>query len=208
MLNNLFNSRFGQCMTRFGDLLLLQFVFLLTIIPVFTAGAGIAALYTVSKKLRTDSVSLVTPAYFAAFRDNFKKATLLWLCLLASGALLFFDYRFFLNSDASWIGYARIAFYGICVIWYLLFLYAFPLEAWYANTIGRHFENSIRLSLSHLGATLLITSVNALFLVLIEYAKALALLFGASGCIYLKTIIMGKYLFPDQFKKQGEGEEE
>ena len=59
------------------------------------------------------------------------------------------------------------------------------MEAWYSNTIGRHLANSIRLSLSHLGTTLLLTAVNALFLVLIEYAKALALLIGASGCIYL-----------------------
>ena len=208
MLYKLFNSRFGRCMTRLGDLLLLQVVFLLTSLPVFTAGAGIAALYTVSKQLCTDAPSLVIPAYFAAFRANFKKATLLWLCLLASAALLFFDLRFFRTSDAPWVGYARIVFYGICVVWYLLFLYTFPLEAWYSNRIGRHLSNSIRLSLSHLGTTLLLTAVNALFLALIEYAKALALLIGASGCIYLKAILVGRLLFPDQFRKQDEAEEE
>ncbi len=207
MLNNLFNSRFGQYMTRLGDLLL-QFVFLLTSIPVFTIGAGIAALYTVSKKLRTESLSLVLPTYFTAFRANFGKATILWLGFLASGALLFFDFRYFRSSDAPWIGYARIAFYGIVIVWYLYFLYAFPLEAWYDNTIGRHLANSIRLSLSHLGTTLMLTAVNALFLALIEYAKALALLIGASGCIYLKTILLGKLLFPEQFGKDEEAGEE
>ena len=68
MLYNLFNSRFGRYMTRLGDLLLLQVVFLLTCLPVFTAGAGIAALYSVSKKLYTDSVSMVIPPYFSAFK--------------------------------------------------------------------------------------------------------------------------------------------
>ena len=191
-------------MSRFGDLLLLQVIFLLTSIPVFTAGAGIAALYSVSKKMHNDSFATVIPAYFSAFKANFKKATLLWLCFLASGALLFFDLRFCRASDAPWIGYARIAFYGISAGWYLLFLYAFPLEAWYDNTIGRHLGNSIRLSLSHLGTTLLLTAVNVLFLVLIEYAKALALLIGASGCIYIKTLILGRLLFPEQFKKEEE----
>ena len=207
MLNNLFNSRFGQCMTRFGDLLLLQFVFLLTSLPVFTAGAGIAALYTVSRKLHTDSLSLVTPAYFAAFKANFRRATLLWLGLLASGALLFFDLRFCRTSEAPWIGYARIAFYGISAAWYLLFLCVFPLEAWFDNTCARHLANSMRLSLSHLGTVLLLTAVNALFLVLVEYAKALALLIGASGCIYLKTLILGRVLFPEQFRKKDAAEE-
>ena len=103
MLYNLFNSRFGRCMSRFGDLLLLQVIFLLTSIPVFTAGAGIAALYSVSKKMHNDSFAMVIPAYFSAFKANFKKATLLWLCFLASGALLFFDLRFCRASDAPWL---------------------------------------------------------------------------------------------------------
>ena len=199
MLNDLFNSRFGQWMSRFGDLLLLQLMFLLTGIPVVTVGAGIAALYSVSRKLHTDSVSAVIPAYFTAFRANFRKATLLWLSLLASGALLFFDLRFCRTGDAPWIGAARIVFYVLSALWYLLFLYAFPLEAWFDNTIGRHLENSIRLSLSHLGTTLLLTAVNVLLFMLAEYAKAIALLVGASGCVYLKTLIAGRLLFPEQF---------
>lgn len=204
MINNLFNSRFGQYMTRLGDLLLLQVVFLLTSLPVFTAGAGIAALYTVFKKLHTDAISVVLPTYFAAFKANFKKATLLWLALLASGALLYVDYRYFQADGEAWFGVMRIAVYVIGTLWYLLFLYAFPLEAWYDNAIGKHLANSIRLALSHLGTTLLLTAVNALFLALVLYAKALVLLIGASGCIYLKTLILGRLLFPEQFRKQGE----
>lgn len=204
MINNLFNSRFGRAMTRFGDLLLLQIAFLLTSLPVFTAGAGIAALYAVSKKMHTDSVPLMLPAYFAAFKANFRKATLLWLAFLAAAALLFFDYRFCRTSEAPWIGAVRIVFYVLAGVGYLYFLYAFSLQAWFDNTIGRHLENSFRLSLSHLGTTLLLTAVNALFLFLIEYAKALALLIGASGCVYLKTILIGRLLFPEQFAKKDE----
>ena len=207
MLNNLFNSRFGRCMSRLGDLLLLQVVFLLTSLPVFTAGAGIAALYSVCRKLHTDSVSLVTPAYFAAFKANFGKATLLWLGMLASGALLFFDLRFCRSSGAPWTGYARIAFTVLFAVWYLFFVYAFPLEAWFDNTIGRHLGNSIRLALSHLGTLLLVSAVNAALLALAEYAKAIALLIGASGCVYLKTLFLGRLLFPEQFKKKEDGDD-
>ena len=208
MLYNLFNSRFGRIMTRLGDLLLLQLLFVVTSLPVVTAGAGIAALYSVSKKLHTGAISVVIPSYFAAFKANFKKATLLWLALLASVALLFFDLRFCRTSDAPWIGAARIVFCGICAAWYLLFVYAFPLEAWFDNTIGRHLGNSIRLALSHLGTLLLVTAIHAALFILIEYAKALALLIGASGCVYAKTHFLGKILFPEQFKKEDEEEEE
>ena len=73
MLYNLFNSRFGRCMTRLGDLLL-QVVFLLTSLPVFTAGAGIAALYTVSKQLCTDAPPPGDPGLFCRLPDQFQKS--------------------------------------------------------------------------------------------------------------------------------------
>ncbi len=113
------------------------------------------------------------------------------------------------RCEAAWIGYARIAFYAVGLLWYLLFLCAFPLEAWFDNSISRHLGNSFRLSLSHLGTALLLTAINALLLALVSYAKALALLIGASGCAYAKTVVLGRLLFPEQFKKKSaEAEDE
>ena len=75
MFKNLFNSRLGQILTRLADLILLQLAFLVTSLPIVTIGAGISALYSVSKKLKADSVSYTLPAYWAAFKENFKTST-------------------------------------------------------------------------------------------------------------------------------------
>ena len=196
MFKNLFNSRFGQILTRLADLLLLQLAFLITSLPVVTVGAGIAALYSVSRKLRTDSVSYVLPSYLAAFRENFKTGTALWLCLLASAALLFFDLRFCQNSPANWAGPLQIFLYIVCIAVYLLFLYSFSQAAWFENRFLQYLKNSFRLALSHPGFTLLLTAIHLLFLVLAEYARPLVFLIGISGCIYGKTLLLSRLYFP------------
>ena len=208
MFKNLFNSRFGQIMSRLGDLVLLQVLFLITSLPVVTIGAGLAALYAVSKKLQADSVSFVTRSYFTAFKENFKNATIVWLGLLAAGALLFFDLRFCRGSGAPWIGYLQIAFYMLGIALFLLFLYVFPSMAWFENTIDRYLGNSFRLALSHPGTTLLLAAVSAMFLVLAEYARPLAFLIGISGSVYLKTVLLCRLFFPKQSAEKNESDTE
>ena len=198
MFKNLFNSRLGQILTRLGDLILLQLAFLVTSLPVVTIGAGITALYSVSKKLRADSVSYTLPAYWAAFKENFKTATALWLCLLAAAAVLLFDLRFCQNIPAAWAGYLQIFLYIVCIAVYLLFLYSFSQAALFENRFVQYLKNSFRIAITYPGLTLLLTAIHALFLVLAEYARPLVFLIGVSGCIYLKTILLSKIYFPEQ----------
>ena len=198
MFKNLFNSRLGLILTRLGDLILLQLAFLVTSLPLVTVGAGIAALYSVSKKLKADSVTGTLSAYWAAFKENFRTATALWLCLLAAGAVLFFDLRFCRNSPTAWAASLQIFFYIVCIVVYLLFLYSFPQAAWFENSFTRYLGNSLRLALSHPGLTLLLTAIHALVLVLAEYARPLVFLIGVSGCIYVKTLLLCRLFFPGQ----------
>ena len=204
MFKNLFNSRLGQILTRLGDLILLQLAFLVTSLPVVTIGAGITALYSVSKKLRADSVSYILPAYWAAFKENFKTATALWLCLLAAAAVLLFDLRFCQSSQAAWAGYLQIFLYLVCIAVYLLFLYSFSQAAWFENRFARYLKNSFRLALSHPGLTLLLTAIHALFLVLAEYARPLVFLIGVSGCVYGKALLLCRLFFPEEDEQKRE----
>lgn len=204
MFKNLFNSRLGQILTRLADLLLLQLAFLITSLPVVTVGAGLTALYVVCRKLRDDSVSFVLPAYFAAFKENFKIGTALWLSLAACAALLGFDLYFCRNNPAAWTDYLQVFVYIVCIGVYLLFLYSFAQAAWFENSFVQYLKNSVQLALSHPGLTLLLTAIHLLLLVLAEYARPLVFLLGASGCIYAKTLLLGKLFFP----RQGGGEDE
>ena len=73
------DSKFMQALSRIADLILLNLVFLVTCIPIFTIGAASAALYSVAFRLGTEREEGVFRCYFRAFRNNFKQGTIL-LC--------------------------------------------------------------------------------------------------------------------------------
>jgi len=77
------------------DLILLNFLFLLTSIPIVTMGASLTAMYAVNLRSIRYGDGYVVRTYFEAFKRNFKQSTLAWGILLAVAALLYVDYMFF-----------------------------------------------------------------------------------------------------------------
>ncbi len=76
------------------DLVVLNLLFLLTSLPVFTMGTSLTALYAVNLRSIRYGDGYVVRTYWGAFKKNFRQATLAWLFLLAAGGILFLDYRF------------------------------------------------------------------------------------------------------------------
>ena len=153
----LFNpdSMFMRFMSRMGDLLLLNFFFLITSLPIFTVGASLTAMYTVCFRFGTDREMGTTRSFFKAFRDNFKQATVLWLILLVLmvmccvNIVLFFLMRNTLHY--LWILFALLL--GIAL---LIFCLAFPLLSQFDNTVKTTFKNALLLSIAYLPRAALI----------------------------------------------------
>ena len=80
-MKNLLNleSPLMQMLTRIGDLILLNVLFLICCIPVVTAGASIAALHRMTQEIVYETDSSTVKGFFRAFRANFKQATAVWL---------------------------------------------------------------------------------------------------------------------------------
>ena len=72
-------SQIMQILSRFCDIVILNLVFLLTCIPIFTIGAANTALYDVVFRMDTDREGKLLPTYFHSFRENFRQSTILWL---------------------------------------------------------------------------------------------------------------------------------
>jgi hypothetical protein len=70
---------------RFCDIVILNIVFLLTCIPLFTIGAANAALYDVVFRMDTEREGKLLSTYFRSFLENIRQGTLLWLVLLLFG---------------------------------------------------------------------------------------------------------------------------
>ena len=81
-----YDSKFMKTLEHVADTMLLNILFLLCCLPVFTIGAAWCALFSGCRALSEDT----TPfrCFVKGFRGGFKRATLAWLILLPVLALL------------------------------------------------------------------------------------------------------------------------
>ena len=112
-----------QILMKLGDLMILNFIFLLCCLPVFTIGAAQAGLYTAMKVMQDplDDTSLVA-AFFRGFKNGFGTITLAWgimmLLMIGVTALMLGAYMYGLSG---WICIVPIALFA----WYIAQIPAF-----------------------------------------------------------------------------------
>jgi len=101
MFRSLFdpNSAFFRGMERVWTLVVLNVLWVLCSLPVVTIGPSTAALYQVLGKVIQGEDSHTARKFFAAWRENFKCALLVWLPMLAVLVLCGFDLYFAALND-------------------------------------------------------------------------------------------------------------
>lgn len=86
-----YDGGFAKVFGKIADVVCLSLLWLLSSLPVITMGAGFCALYTtVYKVIRYDRTGL-WQEYWHSFCQNFKQATVSWICLLAVYFLIGFS---------------------------------------------------------------------------------------------------------------------
>lgn len=168
MLQGLFNyeNPVWRFIGKLGDLILLNILWIVCSIPIVTSGAATTAVYYVTLKLARDEDDSTIKSFFRSFKSNFRQATVIWLILLAVGALLGFDFWFFVSGQMAQVqGTLRLvlsAVFGAMLLIYLFILtYVFPLQARFYNTVKRTFFNAFFMSVRHLFQTIGILAIDA-----------------------------------------------
>lgn len=131
-------------LTQAAELAWLNILWVVCSLPVFTLGASTAALCTAVRNMIRGSGHWNSAAFFRAFRDNFKKSTLLWLILLAALALLGADVyilRALFPEQLFWLVLPGVCF----ALWLMVFIWAFPLTATFENTLWNTIKNAVLL---------------------------------------------------------------
>ncbi len=160
MLQGLFNydNPVWRFIGKLGDLILLNILWTICSIPVFTIGATTTALYYVTMKLVRDEDDGVIKGFFHSFRQNFKQATAIWLILLAAGVLLGFDFWFFLTGQMKLQGAVQTVlvavFGGLVLILLFVLTYVFAIQARFFNPVKRTLFNAFFMSVRHLVQTI------------------------------------------------------
>lgn len=176
-----------------GDLIILNIVTILCMIPVVTYGAALTARDDVLWHMVRGEESYIIKSYFSSFKRNLRQGTIMGLIFLILALImtLEFDIIRAIPQMQSPLFYAMI----IIVAGFILAvgIYSFALLSRYENTIPATIKNAAVLSLAFFPRTiamLLITVGSALaFAAFYGFLLPLALLMGLSFPGYLCALL-------------------
>ena len=87
-----YDSKFWGLIEKITDIVLLNFLFIVTCIPVVTIGASLSAMYSVAlKKIKNEDI-YVAKEFIKSFRENFKVSTIVWILMIVVGCVLLLDF--------------------------------------------------------------------------------------------------------------------
>lgn len=156
------DSQIMVVLSRICDLVILNVVFVLTCIPLFTIGPALAALNDVCFRLDTSREGKLLPTYFRAFRENFLQGTLLWLLLLLMGAASCVNMaRFSAIGGSVGFGLCLLSM-GVLILILLVHSYVFPLLSRYRNTTLGTLRAALLLALGHFPRALAAVVIHSL----------------------------------------------
>lgn len=145
-------------MTKVADIMILNLLFIITSLPIFTIGASLTAMYYVSMKLVRDEEGGIFSSYFHAFRINFRQATILWLGLVAVIAVLVADLLILARIDSPIAAAMNTGILIIGVVILMIGQYLFSLIAKFDAGLLQTLKNACLMSMAHLPKTILMTA--------------------------------------------------
>lgn len=216
MLQGIFNyeNPVWRFIGKLGDLILLNILWVICSIPVFTIGASTTAVYYVTLKLSRDEEDSTIRSFFHSFKSNFRQATIIWLILLAVGAVLCVDCWFFSSAQMGLnptLAAVLTAVSGALLFIYLFTVtYVFPLQARFYNSVRRTLFNAFFMSVRHLLYTIgmlvidgCLVAASFFSLFYLPQIFIFFVLFGMPLAAFINS-----YFFTIIFKKYMEKEEE
>ena len=147
-------SPFMQLLTRVGDLIIVNALYLVCCVPIVTIGAATAALHKVAQAIVYDTDNGIFKTFFRAFRENFRQATALWLMMLFFAAAMGCNYMlisgFVAGTPATVLKGALVVAIGLVLG---MAAYMFPLMVRYTNTLRELATNALILAVVKLPRT-------------------------------------------------------
>ncbi|MGN0437627.1 MAG: YesL family protein [Lachnospiraceae bacterium] len=188
------DNPFFRTMGRIGDIFLLNFIFVITSIPVITMGASVTALMTVAVKMTTNREGTVVSGYLKAFKSNFKQATVIHVIMGLLGMILFFDMHFWVLKKA---GIMIILSVIPVTIYVMTLLYVYVQQSIFENTIVATIKNALLMSIKNLPVTILLILLMAVVVVgscISIVADIFMILFGF-GLLGYSTAILYRFVY-------------
>lgn len=191
-------------MTSLFNVLKVNMLWLLCSLPIVTIGAATIAAYDVMLRMVDDEEGYVVRQFWTAFKANLKRGIPLGIINLICIYITWLDFSLFEQLPDNPTILLIMGILSV-IVFTLAFIYVYPLQARYENTILRSLENSVNIALKFSGRTLLLVLVLAIELIMIFWNMTtlfIGILIGPA-CIMLTISGMVKYMFKQIEKEPG-----
>lgn len=164
------DSAFYRFISRLGDLMILNILFLAGCLGIITIGPSLSAMYTVLLKMVRNKSGYTSREYWRAFRENFRQAAILWGISMVLGIVLYFDIMISDMVDGSAGQGMKIVFLFFAMVYFSVLSYLFAVQSRFANTIWNTVKNSFWMAVGYLPFTIsvLVIEILPLFVILVR----------------------------------------
>lgn len=157
---------------RLTNLVVLNLLYLLFCIPIFTIGPATAALHYVTLKYAANEEDRVWAPFIHSFKQNFKQGIVVGLLTTGVGVFLAFDLYWIYQMVNAGQAFDKIVLVIVslaCIIYLMMTAYIYPLLARYDNSLKQMFRTALILAIRHLPATVCLAVISAAPIVLLMY---------------------------------------
>ncbi|WP_277674260.1 YesL family protein [Piscibacillus halophilus] len=136
-------------LTRTVELFVLNILFIVCSIPIFTMGASITALYSVTLKMVRNEDSGIYSVFIQAFKQNFKQSTVILSLLLIVGIVLFMDYSLLKSYNGNFAFLIILSLFFFSFLYLLIVIMIFPYVARFKDTTKDAFKNVLKMAVAN-----------------------------------------------------------
>ena len=179
-------GKFWKIMEGIADIFILNTLFLLSCLPVFTVGAAFVALYETWFQIRAKTNSTLLRTYWAAFLHNVKQASFLWILyvfLAVDAGLILWslgegEILFLIKTSRA----CQVILAVFVLIYVFTLVYIFPIAAYFRCSAKQCLIDAAGLSFRHLPETAYILFIWIFTVILIRFVPFLLMLLPALAC--------------------------
>jgi len=148
------NNPLMRFLTLLVDLVIVNLMTLVFMIPIVTTGGSLAAMNYVLLHLRRKDETYVMRMFIKSFKENFKQGIPEGLLFLLMVCIAGVDLWVMHGSESRMLTFLMIIISIIAAFFIVVFVYVFALQSRYENTVKETFLNAFRLAIGNLLRTI------------------------------------------------------
>lgn len=190
------DSPFMQIMNKVADLMILNLLTVVCMIPLITTGAALTAMHYQVLKIVRDEECYIVRGYFKAFKENFWQSTAIWLIMLVIWLILGGDFYIMSTSESEFHVVFRAIMGAIAIFAVFTLLFVFPAQAKFANSVFRTIKNALAMSILQAPKSvvmLVLYLIPMALMIFVPNVFPLVMLFGITLPAFLSAKMYNKF---------------